>query len=727
MYANVLIQYGVKSLDRVFTYHIPTHLQSKISVGVRVNVPFNKKNINGFVMSIDQTTECEYEILDIIDVINDEFKLNDELLKLGQYLKEKTLCSLITAYQTMLPTSLKITNNKLDYSLYNSYIVMKDRKKCEEFINTNKKALKQVEFIKELLMNEKILKKGISSSIINSLIEKDLIKIEKENIYRINPNKNNNLDKTLTEEQYQVFKTIKDNFNKYETYLLHGITGSGKTEVYIKLVSEVIKEGKQVLMLVPEITLTTQIVKRFYDCFGSSVAIFHSGLNDGEKYDEYKKILKGQANIVVGTRSSIFVPFDNIGLIIIDEEHTSSYKQESNPRYNAIDMAIFRAKYHSCPLVLGSATPRLETMARAQKGVYKYLTLKNRIGNAKLPKIKLIDMAESYKSGNNILSTELQLKIMERLERSEQVMILLNRRGYSTYITCASCGYTYKCPHCDITLTYHKSSNHLRCHYCGYTKNMSEICPECHEKAIKTYGYGTEQIEKYLRELYPSYRIVRMDTDTTSKKGSQDKIIKEIENHEYDIIIGTQMISKGLNFPKVTLVGVINADESLNIPDFRSGENTFNLLHQVSGRAGRSTDNGEVIIQTFNLTNKTLNYVLNNDYLGNYEYEMNIRKLLKYPPYYYIVGIKIISKDYNKASIEANKVATYLKNNLSKETIILGPTTASIFKINNLYRFQIIIKYRFDNKLNQVLKEIDDEYIFNKDTYIEIDNDPIRI
>ena len=390
-------------------------------------------------------------------------------------------------------------------------------------------------------------------------------------------------------------------------------------------------------------------------------------------------------------------------------------------------MAIFRAKYNNCPIVLGSATPRLETMARAKKGVYKYLSLKNRVGNARIPKIKLVDLASSYKNGDTILSTELQVKIMKTLERNEQVMLLLNRRGYSTIITCASCGYTYKCPHCDITLTYHKSSNNLRCHYCGYTKFMSDICPECGEKAIKTYGYGTEQIEKYIKDLYPSYRVIRMDTDTTSRKGSQEKIINEIENHNYDIIIGTQMISKGLNFPKVTLVGVINADESLNIPDFRSGENTFNLLHQVSGRAGRSSDNGEVIIQTFNPLNKTLNYVVNNDYLGNYEYEMNIRRQLKYPPFYYLTSIKVISKDYNKASVEANKVVNFLRKKLNKETIILGPTTASVFRINNNYRFQILIKYRFDDSLLKTLKEIDEQYVFNKDTYLEIDMDPIRI
>ena len=727
MYANVLIQYGVKSLDKVFTYHIPDNLKDRVVVGIRVSVPFNKRKINGFVMSLIDRVESEFEILDIIDVVNEEFKLNDELLKMGEYLKEKTLCSLISAYQTMLPTALKVDNEKTDYSIYQSYVLIKDKEKALEEIKNNKRALKQVETLKNILEKERVDRKEIDTSILNALIKKDLVYIEKENIYRINPDKKDIKEKILTDEQMNAFNSVVSSFNKHEVFLLHGITGSGKTEVYIKLVENVIKNGKTVIVMVPEITLTTQIVKRFYETFGSSVAIFHSGLSDGEKYDEYSKILKGEASIVVGTRSSIFVPLKNIGLIIIDEEHTSSYKQENNPRYHAVDMAIFRAKYHNCPVVLGSATPRLESMARAKKGVYKYLTLKNRVGDAKLPKIELIDLSASYKNGGSILSTDLQVKIMSRLENHEQVMLLLNRRGYSTIITCASCGYTYKCPHCDITLTYHKSSNSLRCHYCGFTKIMSDICPECHEKAIKTYGYGTEQIEKYIRELYPSYRVVRMDTDTTSRKGSQEKLINAIENHEYDIIIGTQMISKGLNFPKVTLVGVINADESLNIPDFRSGENTFNLLHQVSGRAGRSTSNGEVVIQTFNPLNKTLNYVLNNDYLGNYEYEMNIRKILKYPPYYYLTSLKVISSDYNKASMEANKVINYLKKNLSSDTIILGPTTAAIFKLNNNYRFQILIKYRIDKNLTRVLKEIDDQYIFNKDTYLEIDMDPIRI
>ena len=726
MYAKVLIQYGVKSLDRTFTYHVPENLETEISVGMKVYVPFGNQKINGFVIEIDNIIP-EIEVKDIISIVTKELKLNEELLKLGHYVKDKTLCSLISAYQAMLPSSLKVNNSKETYDLVQVYVALnKSNEIVDEYIENNKRASKQNEILNRL-KSGRILKKEITSNIVNKLLEQDLIRLEKENIYRINPIKKDDKSYSLTDEQHQAFDLIKKTFNQEKTFLLHGVTGSGKTEIYMQLASEVIKQNKQVIMLVPEISLTTQIVRRFYDRFGDNVAIFHSNLSEGEKFDEYKKIKNGEVNIVVGTRSAIFTPLKNIGLIIIDEEHSPNYKQENNPRYSALDIAKWRSNYHKCPLILGSATPSLESMARAKKDVYQYISLEKRVGKSKLPSIQIVDMAPEFKKRNMILSELLQLKIMQTLERHEQVMLLLNRRGYSTIITCQSCGFTYKCPHCDITLTYHKTSNHLRCHYCGYTVLNSDVCPECHEKAIRDFGLGTEKVEQTLKELYPSYNIVRMDTDTTSRKGSHEAIIKGIEEGKYDIIIGTQMIAKGLDFPKVTLVGIINADESLNIPDFRSGENTYSLLSQVSGRAGRGELPGEVIIQTFNPDNKTLNYVLKNDYYGNYIYEMDIRKKLKYPPYYYLVSLKVASKNYEIVSKEATKVAAYLRKNIDQSSICLGPTTASMFKINNVYRFQIIVKYRKDEKLFNVLKEIDNQYVLNKDVFIEIDIDPIRI
>ncbi len=726
MYADVLVQYGAKTLDRTFTYHIPDSLIDDVKVGMKVYVPFGAQKINGFVVAINDDKPNK-ETKDIIAIVTKDFVLNSELMELGKYIQEKTLCSLITAYQAMLPTALKVNNSKEDYNLYKNYVYLSaSLTDVDTYILHNMRSKRQIEIL-ESLKNGPLLKKDIPSSSLEKLLAVGLVKCRKESVYRINPVCTDAKKRELIDEQNVAFDAVVSKKNEYGVFLLHGVTGSGKTEVYMHLVAEVLKDGKRAIVLVPEISLTTQIVKRFYERFGEQVAIFHSNLSDGEKYDEYKKIMNDEVSIVVGTRSAIFTPLKNIGIIIIDEEHSSNYKQENNPRYNAIDIAKWRASYHKCPVILGSATPSLESMARAMKGVYNYLSLQNRIGNAKLPTIHIVDMASEYKKRNMILSDFLKEKIMGCLERGEQIMLLLNRRGYSTIMMCQSCGYTYKCPHCDITLTYHKSSNHLRCHYCGYTTFNSEICPECHERAIRDYGLGTEKVESYIKELYPSYRVVRMDTDTTSRKGSYEKIITNIENHEYDIIIGTQMISKGFDFPLVTLVGIINADESLNIPDFRSGENTFSLLSQVSGRAGRHDLPGEVVIQTFNPDNKTLRYVQKNDYLGNYKYEMNLRKQLRYPPYYYLVGIKVLSKNYETASKEATKIANYLRNNISASSICLGPTTARMFRINNVYRFQLIVKYRQDDKLMDSLKYIDSEYVFNKDVNLEIDIDPLHI
>lgn len=727
MYANVLVQYGVKSLDHTFTYHIPDNLIGLVLVGVKVRVPFGKQIINGFVISMSRDADGN-SVKDIIDVVTKELRLNEEMLELGKYIKEKTLCSLISAYQTMLPTSLKVSNSKEDYKRYEVRIsISASDDVVDNFINANlKKKKKQVELL-ELIRENPQIKKDINGSSLKSLLELGLVKEEKVAVYRINNNGELDDAYRLNEEQQAVFDAIMSNSNTASTTLIHGITGSGKTEVYMHLISEVIESGKSAIMLVPEISLTTQIVERFYRRFGDDVAIFHSSLSDGEKYDEYIKIMNGEVHVVVGTRSAVFTPVKNLGIIIIDEEHSPNYKQDNNPRYHALDMAKWRSNYNKCPLVLGSATPSFETMARAKKGVYNYLSLTKRVGSSILPDIKIVDMSLEAKKRNLILSEELQLSIMKCLENREQVMLLINRRGYSTIMSCLSCGFTYKCPHCDITLTYHKSKNHLRCHYCGYTVVKSEFCPNCHEKAIDDYGLGTEKVEEYVKKLYPSYNVVRMDTDTTSKKGSHSRIIKAIENHEYDIIIGTQMIAKGLDFPNVTLVGVINADESLNIPDFRSGENTFNLLTQVSGRAGRGNIKGSVIIQTYNPDNKTLKFVKNTDYLGNYNYEMDVRHKLTYPPYCYLIMIRISSKNYDLLSSEANKVVTYLRRNLSETSKILGPTTANPFKVNNVYRFQIIIKYKFDDTISDVLRFIDENYALNKDIFIDIDVDPLRI
>ena len=725
MYANVIIEYGVKSLNKTFIYKVPDELKDKIKVGMKVYVPFGKSEVFGFVMELQNNNDTEFAAKEIIRIDNEELVLNKELMDVGKHLSSITLCTLITAYQTMLPSSLKIKKQEHNYDKYDEYLTLTDKLKAMEYICKYPRRIAQIKAINNILEVGKLNKKEVSSEVVKALAENGIIVIEKVNKYRINKASGEIVKKHLTEDQESVYKSV--DFNKHDTYLLYGVTGSGKTEVYIKWIEKCIDEGKTAIMLVPEIGLTTQIAKRFYEAFGSDVAIFHSSLSEGEKYDEYLKILRGEVHVVVGTRSAVFVPLKNLGIIIIDEEDSSSYKQDNNPRYHAKDIAIYRGKYNNIPVVLGSATPTLESKARADKGVYKLLRLTNRVGNAKLPIIHVIDMKPEMKKRNMIFSEFLQNKIKEKLERREQIILLLNRRGFSTFITCSNCGYTYKCPSCDITLTFHKSTNNLICHYCGYQKKKDEVCPECHEESLNYYGLGTEKLEERIKEMYPSARVVRMDQDTTRNKGMHERIINDFKDYKYDILLGTQMISKGLDFPKVTLVGVINADASLNIPDYRSSEVTYSLLSQVAGRAGRSEIPGEVIIQTFNPDNYVIECVKNNNYDRFYLQEMQFRKNLKYPPYYYLVSIKVIGKIYEKTIENSQKVKKYLADNLNKETIVLGPTTASVFKFNNEYRMQIIIKYKFDDKLMETLKDLDNIFSSNKDNYLEIDFNPLRI
>ena len=485
--------------------------------------------------------------------------------------------------------------------------------------------------------------------------------------------------------------------------------------------------GKSSIVLVPEISLTPQMVNRFRARFGDKIAALHSALSDGEKYDEWRRIVKGEVSIVIGARSAIFAPLKNIGVIIIDEEHSDSYKQsDPNPRYNAKDIAILRGEYHNCSVVFGSATPSLEVMARAKKGVFKLLCLPNRVNGKSLPTVEIIDMNQEMKTSKGHFSTQLINSIDETLKRCEQVILLLNRRGYSNFITCKSCGYTFKCPNCDITLTYHKSSNTLRCHYCGYGEKVYDKCPSCGENSLNRLGVGTQKVEEELNNIFPSARVLRMDYDTTSRKGMHEEMINSFKNHEYDILLGTQMVAKGLDFSLVTLVGVVNADTSLNIPDFRSSENTFSLLSQVAGRSGRSEKSGQVIIQTFNPDHYAINLVKNHDYLGFYQKEMFIRRQLKYPPYFYICNIRISGKDSSYIFDEALKIKRFLDKSLDK-IIILGPSGSSLFRINNIFRYNIILKYKNDNSLYPVLNKIMNHYNSNNKIKLDIDFNPSQM
>lgn len=726
MYVSVLTQIGAKAVDQTFFYHVPKLLENNIKIGVRVRIPFGNMILDGFVLGIsDNSSYDNSKIKDIINVIDEEPVLNKEMLLLGKYMSDNLLASLSSCYQVMLPKALKAevkSNIKIKYDRYLHRI--KSIEEIDRYID-NCKYESQINLLCKLKEGDILITKMSSS--INTIIKYGFASIIYEECKRYKYDGISNYKRVnLTDKQRLVSDTIISSFGKGDTFLLYGVTGSGKTEVYMDVIEKAINNGKSAIMLVPEIGLTPQIVGKFISRFGDVISVLHSKLSDSERYDEYRKITNGESKIVIGTRSAIFVPFTNIGVIIIDEEHTLSYKQDNNPRYSAINVAEWRSKYHNCPLVLGSATPSLESFAKAGNHVYKLLTLTERAGGSVLPNVNIVDMKEEVKKGNFILSDMLKNKIGEVLDRGEQAIILLNRRGYSSTISCKECGYVYKCPNCDITYTYHKSSNNLKCHYCGYSMVLPNKCSICGGDNLKDYGLGTEKLEETLNSLYKA-RIVRMDVDTTSKKGQHQKIIDDFGEHKYDILIGTQMIAKGLDFPLVTLVGVVSIDSSLTSPDYRASENTFQLLSQVSGRAGRSENKGEVIVQTFNPDHYAITLAKNHDYIDFYKEEMKIRKMLKYSPYYYMVLVSITSKDYELGFKEANKIGSYIRNNINKDSIVLGPTMANMFKVNNIYHYQIIIKYRKDDSLMKVLKFIIDMQVKNNKIDVSIDFNPSRI
>lgn len=554
---------------------------------------------------------------------------------------------------------------------------------------------------------------GFSTALLNEAAKNGWLTFIEKEAYR-DPFANQTFEKTtalsLNAEQQVAVETILQSVQEQQsqTYLLEGITGSGKTEVYLQVIAEVLNQGKTAIMLVPEISLTPQMVQRFKSRFGEHVAVMHSGLSQGEKYDEWRKIERGEAEVVVGARSAIFAPIENIGVIIIDEEHEASYKQEETPRYHARDLAIWRSEYHHCPVVLGSATPSLESRARAQKNVYQRLRLTQRANQAAtLPTIDVVDMRQEVENGNvSSFSMSLQEKLQERLEKNEQSVLLLNRRGYSSFVMCRDCGYVLPCPNCDISLTLHMDSKTMKCHYCGHEERIPYRCPNCGQDKIRYYGTGTQKVEEELQTLLPDSRILRMDVDTTRRKGAHEKILRTFGEGQADILLGTQMIAKGLDFPNVTLVGVLNADTALNLPDFRSSERTFQLLTQVSGRAGRAEKPGEVIIQSFNPEHYAIQLAKAQDYEDFYTKEMYIRHRGDYPPYYFTVQITASHPEENEAAKQMFQIATKLKQGLSPQAILLGPTPNAIMRVNNRYFYQVIIKYKQEPMLQPLLKEI---------------------
>lgn len=779
MIASVIVDVPAKQTDRPFDYRIPEHLEGVITPGMRVVVPFGPRKIQGFVISIQPSSEFE-KLRDIIAPMDIVPVLNEELLQLGDWLSEETLCYRISAYQVMLPAALKAKYEKkvrvtTDLNLLpqvlkkvfeKSHIVPFDTieedtwkvlqkeiasghvefiYEVKERVNKKKRkyvmphvneeqlsdslkllsiqATKQREIIEFFLANpdpvplQHLLNLlNTSSSAIKGLVNKGMLREEEVEVYR-DPYENRVFERTqalpLTPEQTiaitPVLQTIEEDLHK--VFLLYGVTGSGKTEVYLQSIQRVLEKGKEAIVLVPEIALTPQMVKRFKGRFGDEVAVMHSGLSTGEKYDEWRKIQRKEVKVVVGARSAIFAPFENLGIIIIDEEHETSYKQEENPRYHARDVAIQRAKKYGCPVVLGSATPALESFARAKKGVYELLSLPSRMNSGPMPHVEVVDMREELREGNrSMFSRVLMEKLKDRLEKQEQTVLFLNKRGHSSFVMCRDCGYVVNCPDCDISLTYHRFSERMKCHYCGYESLVPTQCPECQSEYIRYFGTGTQKIEEELGKVLPEARVIRMDVDTTSKKGAHEKLLTDFGEGKADILLGTQMIAKGLDFPKITLVGVLSADTMLHIPDFRSSEKTFQLLTQVSGRAGRHELTGEVIVQTYTPEHYSIQFAAQQDYDLYYEREMQIRKLHHYPPFYYISLITVSHENLMKVVSVTEKITGYIRNSLSPEAIVLGPVASPIPRIKNRYRYQCLIKYKREPQLGRAIKTVLGQY-----------------
>lgn len=710
MLVSVLVE--IKSLnEKTFTYSVPANLIPKAKLGVRVSVPFGSRSLNGLIIGYEKNSE--YETKDIIDVLDEEPILNEELIELGKIMSERYICSLMSCYQCMLPSALKF--NKKDIKIkYEKYV-----EKINDLDNPSKGEVN----ILNLFNNNNLVKYSDikNKEILKRLIDKNILRVVTKEKYRYSSIYEKKELNVLTESQEKAYNDILNCKNM--VCLLRGVTGSGKTEIYMHLIKNILSSGKKAIVLVPEISLTTQLIDRFKSIFNDDIAVLHSSLSDSERYDEWRKIKEAKVSLVIGTRSAIFAPLKNIGLIIIDEEHEDTYKQENNPRYKAIDIALERAKYNNAKVILGSATPSLESYAIASVGKYDLVELLDRVNNKKMPTVSVVDMKDEMKRGNSVLSKEASDLIIDRLNKKEQIMILINRRGYSNYIICNECGNVVKCPNCDISLTYHKTNSMLRCHYCGYGTSKPNNCPKCNSKYLMLKGIGTEKIEELIKDKFNA-RVVRMDRDSTSNKGAHEKIIKDFNDYKYDILIGTQMISKGLDFENVTLVIVLNGDSSLNIPDYRSAERTFNMLTQVSGRAGRKNKEGISIVQTYNPNHYSIEFAKKHDYKSFYNHELRIRKKLNYPPFCHIVALRIITEDYEIGNSEIDKISKYLKNNLNDKYTILGPSVS--LKINNTYKFQLIIKYKEKELLYEVLNRVN-KNIKNKKVKFEIDFNPIKL
>jgi primosomal protein N' (replication factor Y) len=719
MYAEIIINSDALEIDKPFTYKVPYELIGNINVGFRVKVPFGQRSkpVEGFVYSLlqDDSINFNYKVKEILNLCDDEAILTKDDIRMIQFLRKKYLCKFIDAVRLMIPVGImKGSKNKKKKVISINKEIKVDELKKENYINlysfiVNNNGI----YTKTEVTNNK----QFSLYSLNKLIEKDIFKVEDQVVFRYNTRKyENDNNKLLNEEQEHCLNTILN--EPKSKYLIKGVTGSGKTEVYMRLVQEVLNQGESAIVLVPEISLTPQMIERFKGRFGENVALFHSRLSDGERFDEWYRVKTGKARLVIGARSALFLPMQNLGLIIIDEEHENTYKSEHNPKYHTREVSEFLCELKNCKLVLGSATPSIESYYKALKGEYKLIEMHKRVNGNKMPKMQIVDMREELKNKNlSLFSKKLSEEIEITLKNKKQAILFLNRRGYSTFISCRSCGYVFKCPECDVSMTYHKNG-YLICHYCGRAEKVSKVCPKCNSKYVKFFGAGTERVELEVKKYFPKAKVLRMDVDTTRHKNSHESIYNSFKNGEADILIGTQMVSKGLDFKNVILVGVLAADMSLNLPDYRASERTYQIITQVAGRAGRGEDEGKVIVQSYTPNHYSLNYAKEEDYESLFKEEIEIRRLMGNPPFGKILLINGSSRFEEKLKNFMYTLQCNLKKLVVEDFTILGPVPCLITKLKENYRWQIIIKGNFDDEFSEKVK--DTLYLLNKSVYNEI-------
>lgn len=706
---EVLIEYSTMKLDRLFSYSYDG--LETINRLCRVIVPFAHKDICGIVVNIidEYQTEEEYfskkgfELKKIKKVIDEVPLLSEELFSLANEIAEYYYAPKISVLLAMLPPSLKpsLSSQKKPKIAYDQYVVAKEN------VSFDNLTIKQKDLLEKIIQQGKIKKSVCSVSLLEQLIKKDKVELLFEEKNRLVLEEIQKKDKlTLNEEQQICYQTILE--DNHEIFLLEGVTGSGKTEVYLQVAEQIIKNHQQVLMLVPEISLSYQMVKRFLVRF-SKIAVLHSKLTAAQRYDEYRRIKNGEVDIVIGARSAIFAPLENIGLVIIDEEHSETYKQEdSQPYYNVLEVAKMRQKYHHFKIILGSATPSLESKSRALKGIYKQLNLTKRINDLPLPEVKIVDMRDrnNISQDSIIISKSLKEAIQERLNENEQTILLVNRRGYSPYISCRKCGYVVKCPTCEVSLTYHYESNKLVCHHCGFETPMIRNCPKCQSDKIFRGGLGTEKVEMEVKRLFPESKILRLDSDVSKKANATSKILEDFASHKADILIGTQIVSKGHDFNDVTLVGIVLADVGLAVPSFRANERTFALITQALGRSGRKKK-GQAILQTYLKDHFVIKNAAKQDYLSFYATEINIRKMLQNPPYTYLAMILIAGEKEEEVIDAIIEVSRYIKQKIQDETCsIIGPSEMFIKKYQNQFRRKIVIKYKDFSLVKPILDDL---------------------